>query len=212
MRVGNVIAIAADAQADLAMELAEFADGPHDWPGLGRRDPGALRLVVVRDQDAMRRYTDGRAPSWGAALAFPSRRTILLRADLGGLPLTLRHELAHLALHDAINVRVPLWFDEGYAGMAAGEWNRLDVLRLSWIVLRGRSPGLGQINAGLRGNAREAEDAYALAMSAVLELARRVPGGDLAPLFERLEDAEQFDVALRAATGLSAGQFEAEWQ
>lgn len=194
------------------MRLAEIANSPHDWPGLGIRDPGRLQLVVVQNAAAMQRYTDGRAPSWGAALAFPSSRTILLRADVGGLPTTLRHELAHLALHEAINVRVPLWFDEGYAGMAAGEWNRLDVFRLSWIVLRGRSPDFVQINAGLRDNARTAEDSYALAMSAVLELARRIPGGDLAPLFARLEEGVNFEDALREVTGLSVGQFESEWQ
>jgi len=52
-------------------------------------------------------------PGWGAALAFPESRTIVLRADAGDLERTLRHELAHLALHRQIRVRVPLWFDEG---------------------------------------------------------------------------------------------------
>jgi tetratricopeptide (TPR) repeat protein len=34
-------------------------------------------------------------------------RTIVLRSDLGGLDQTLRHEVAHLALHDAVPGRVP---------------------------------------------------------------------------------------------------------
>ena len=75
--------------------------------------------------------TAGRAPSWGAAIAVPGARTILLRADEGDLSRTLRHELAHLALHEAVAVRVPLWFDEGYASWAAGEWDRLGTLELN---------------------------------------------------------------------------------
>ncbi len=211
MRVGNVVVVAPEAQASLAVGLAEIADRPADWPGLGRRDPGPLRLVVVRDETAMRRFTQGRAPSWGAALAFPSSRTILLRADLGELPRTLRHELAHLALHDAVHVRLPLWFDEGYAGMASGEWDRLDAARLSWTVLRGRLPDFRTLDAGLRGRSSEAEDAYALAMSAVLEIQRRIPGGQLEPFMTRLVNDEDFDQALRASTGLTTGQFESEW-
>lgn len=211
VRVGNVVVAAPEAQSPLAVNLAEIADRPAAWPGLGRRDPGPLRLIVVPDGEAMGRFTRGRAPSWGAALAFPSSRTILLRADLGDLPRTLRHELAHLALHDAVHVRLPLWFDEGYAGVASGEWNRLDVARLSWAVLRGRLPEFRALDAGLRGRSTEAEDAYALAMSAVLEIQRRIPGGELEPFMSRLVNEEDFDQALRASTGLTTGQFEREW-
>ena len=39
------------------------------------------------------------------AIAVPGARTILLRADEGELARTLRHELAHLALHEAVAVR-----------------------------------------------------------------------------------------------------------
>ena len=54
----------------------------------------------------------------------------------------LLHELAHLALHEAVSSRVPLWFDEGYATWAAGEWERLGVLELNLAVIRGAIPDL----------------------------------------------------------------------
>lgn len=182
-----------------------------EWPGLGRRAPGRLRLILVPDSAAMGRMTSGRAPAWGAGLAFPSSRTIILRADNGDLRQTLRHELAHLALHDAVRVRVPLWFDEGYASFAAGEWDRMDALRLSWIALRGDLPDFRELDGDLRGNSASAEKAYTLAMSAVLELARRNPQGNLDLLMTQLQSGSSFEASVDAATGLPLTVFERDW-
>ena len=205
-------AVAWPAQRAVAADLAQLADRPADWPGLGRRDPGPLRLIVVPDGRLLDSLTAGRAPAWGAAIALPGARTILLRADQEDLARTLRHELAHLALHQAVAGRVPLWFDEGYAAWAAGEWDRLGGLELNLAVARGAIPSLTALDGALRGSASTADAAYALAVSAVTELARRNPTGTLTPLLARLEAGQDFDSAVQATTGLSLGRFEQEWQ
>lgn len=119
------------------MHLADVAGEPHTWIGLGRRLPGPVRLIVVRGDERVTRLLERGAPAWGAGFTFPGSRTILVRADAGDPERILRHELAHLALRDAIRVRVPLWFDEGYAALAAGELDRLEALRLNLSVARG---------------------------------------------------------------------------
>lgn len=212
MQVGQVTAVAWPAQQTIAADLAALADRPADWPGLGRRDPGPLRLIVVPDARLLDSLTDGRAPSWGAAIALPGARTILLRADQGDLVRTLRHELAHLALHQAVTVRLPLWFDEGYAAWAAGEWERFGGLELNLSVVRGDIPSLTALDGALRGSASSADAAYALAASAVTELARRNPTGTLTPLLDRLQAGEDFEAAVLATTGLSLARFEQAWQ
>jgi hypothetical protein len=209
--VGRVTAVAWPAQRAIALDLARAADRPADWPGLGRRDPGPLRLIVVPNGRTLDSLTSGRAPAWGAAVAEPGSRTILLRADQDDLPRTLRHELAHLALHEAVSVRVPLWFDEGYAAWAAGEWERFGGLELNLSVVRGALPSLGALDGALRGSASTADAAYALAASAVTELARRNPTGTLTPLLQRLEYGDDFDAAVLATTGLRIDRFEEEW-
>jgi hypothetical protein len=210
--VGRVTAVAWPAQRAVAIDLARLADRPADWPGLGLRSPGPLRLIVVPDGRTLDSLTSGRAPAWGAAVAEPGERTILLRADQDDLVRTLRHELAHLALHEAVAVRVPLWFDEGYAAWAAGEWERLGGLELNLAVVRGAIPSLTELDGALRGSASTADAAYALAASAVTELARRNPTGTLAPLLDRLEHGTNFDAAVLATTGLRLDRFEDEWR
>jgi hypothetical protein len=148
-----VTAVAWPAQMSLAMALAREANQPAEWPGLGRVDPGPIRLIVVPDLRRLDSLTAGRAPSWGAAIALPDAQMILVRADAPDVARTLRHELAHLALHRAVRVRVPLWFDEGYAGYAAGEWERLGSLELNLAGQGARSSdtGRGAPRVGLDG-------------------------------------------------------------
>jgi Peptidase MA superfamily len=212
VRVGQVTAVAWPGQLGLAMDLARRAAEPATWPGLEGHDPGPLRLILVPDARRMDSLSSGRAPAWGAAIALPDARTILLRADVEDLYQTLRHELAHLALHQAVAVRVPLWFDEGYASWAAGEWDRFGTLELNLAVVRGVLPDLRTLDGALRGSASTADVSYALAASAVAELARRNPTQSLNPLMQRLQAGTDFEAAVLATTGLTMPQFEAEWR
>jgi len=206
-----VTVIAWPAQAALATALAELADRPATWLGIGRRDLGSLRLIVAPDSARFREATRGRLPGWGAGAAFPRARTIVLRADAGSAPATLRHELAHLALHDAVPGRMPLWFDEGYATVASGQWDVFDRLTLNLAVARGATPSLRELDAQLRVANGTVDAAYALAATAVLELARRNPTGTLDPLFHQLEGGASFDDAVLATTGLTADRFDEAW-
>jgi hypothetical protein len=212
VQVGSVTAVAWPRQISLAIDLARVAGRPTEWPGLGSVDPGPIRLIVVPDGRHLDSLTGGRAPSWGAAIAVPDAHTILLRADAGDLYQTLRHELAHLALHRKVRGRVPLWFDEGYAGWAAGEWERLGTLELNLSVARGAVPDLRSLDGALRGTPSTADAAYSLAMSAVIELARRNPTGSLDPLLGALSAGEDFDEAVKKTTGLTIDRFEETWQ
>ncbi len=199
-------------QLELAVDLAQQADQATEWPGLGRQLPESLRILVVRDGRALDSLTAGRVPSWGAAIALPDERTIAVRADGRELGRTLRHELAHLALHQEVAVPVPLWFDEGYAGWAAGEWERFALLELNLAVARGDVPDLIGLDHALRGPETGAVAAYGLATSAVAELARRNPTGTLDPLMTRLRQGSPFDAAVLATTGLTLDRFDEAWQ
>lgn len=199
------------ADLSLAVGLAESAGGTREWYGLGRRDAGSLRLIVVRGRGSGLFFRD-RTPAWGAGFTFPQARTILIRADAGDPYRILHHELAHLVLSDAIRSRVPLWFNEGYASLAAGELNRLVSLRLNLSVARGKIPGFFALDRSLRASEPDAETAYALATSAVAMLARRHPNHSLEPLLSRLGAGESFGAAVLATTGSSLDRFEEEWQ
>ena len=101
-------------------------------------------------------------------------------------------------------MRVPLWFDEGYAGLGR---RRVGAARRCWSSIspwsRGAVPDAHRRStARSAGSASTADAAYALAASAVTELARRNPTGTLTPLLDRLGAGEDFEAAVLATTGL----------
>jgi hypothetical protein len=194
----------------VAAALAELADRPWSWPGLPLAPQLPLRLVIVESARRFDSVTARRLPRWGVGAALPASRTILIRLD-GDPARILHHELAHLALHQAVR-RVPLWLDEGYAARAAGEWGRLDGLLMNWRLLAGTVPTLDEVTLGLRQGRQEAEAAYAFATTAVLYLERLGGARGLGPLLSNLAAEPDLDRALRATYGLTLVQFEAAWR
>ncbi len=211
VRVGRVTAIYWPGAEATATALAEYADRAGPWPGIAHAPPVPIRLILASTAAQFDSLTGGRVPAWSAAVTLPASRTIVLQRS-GDVRRVLRHELAHVALHSVVR-RVPRWFDEGYAARAAGEWDRLEALRVNWALLRGVLPSLDDLDRSIRrGPAAEAEASYALATTAVLLLERL--GGDvgLEPLLSTLSRTTDFDLALRATHQLTLGQFEELWR
>lgn len=204
--------IVSRASRGVGFALAEQAAVPVELPGIGRWDPDSLQLFVVDDAEALRTVSRGRAPSWGVGFALPATGTIMIRADAIDPAGALRHELAHLGLHSRIASRVPLWFDEGYAVVAANEFGRMLTLQLNLAVAIRGVGGLRELDRALRAGPGEAEAAYALAGSAVAHVLLLQPSASLDKLIGRLEAGEGFDTALLSTTGYDLPAFERSWR
>lgn len=213
---GRFTIVAYPSEERLARTLLAEAIARDTFPGL----PGLGRQVVIAlapDDETFRALVGAGAPEWGAAIAFPSLHRIVMHGrDAGGGAgdprVTLRHELAHLALFEVLGPTVPRWFDEGYASFAAGEWGRDDVLVTSLgLVWRG-VPTLAGLDSGFYRGSETAQRAYALAHRAVAELASLDRERGLALFFEYWREQGAFEAALRSAFGMSSSDFEAHWR
>jgi hypothetical protein len=209
-----VTAVAWPPQDALAVALAEAADRTPPFPGVGRLPDRPIRLILAPSRVRFDSLTRGRLPGWSEGAAFPDAGTVVLLSTGPPHRLTaaLRHELAHLALRWRVGRALPLWFEEGYAAVAAGEWDRLDALRLNWQVARGVRMDLNELNRALRSDRADAGSAYALAMTAVLLLDRWGGNRRLGPLLDELAREPTFDAAVRAAYHMTEGDFETRWQ
>ena len=133
-------------------------------------------------------------------------------SDAGDPAEVLRHELAHLALHEALGDLPPRWFDEGYASYAARELARNEVLAANYaLALRGM-PSFAELDERFGAGASAAQAAYALAYRAVDDLAALDKERGLTLLFARWKDTRSLDRALRAAFGITLAAFERDWQ
>ena len=201
-------------QAALAASIAEVADNASDFPGIGARLYRPFRVILAPTRETYDSLTRGRLPLWSEGAAFPDAGTVVLLTAQPSDRLNgaLRHELAHLALRWRVQHRLPLWFEEGYAAVAAREWDRLDALRLNWQLARGVRMNLDEVDRALRGARDDAEAGYALAATAVLLLERWGGERGLTPLIDNLRNATTFDAGLRATYHVTEGDFEQRWQ
>ena len=211
--VGRVTAVWWPPQGALAVALADAADREPPFPGIPPGPALPVRIFIAPTRALYDSLTRGRLPSWSEGAAFPGLSSVVLWAT--GSPAdienTLRHELAHVALRRRVQHSLPLWFEEGYASVAAGEWNRTQVFQLDWHLLGGAALDLDSVDASLRGGAGEAAGAYALATTAVLLLERWGGRDGLRPLLDTLARAPTFDAALRATDHVTLDRFEELW-
>lgn len=160
-----------------------------------------------------------RAPDWASGLAFPSQRLILLTVDPPGPPQnhdlreTLRHELAHIALHDAAGGNhVPRWFDEGFAVMASGEgsWKRFETLGVA--AAGRRLMPLAQLEHGFPNRADPASVAYAQSADMVRHMVRVSDVERFGRLMESVRKGQTFEQGFEDAYGTTLAMFEVEWR
>lgn len=200
----------------LARSLLTAAAARDSFPGLPR-PAAAVEILIAPDRAGFRDLIGAAVPEWGAAVAFPALQRVVMqgsRADSrAGDPIqVLRHELAHLALHEHLGNLPPRWFDEGYASYAAGEWNRDHVLATNVsLALRGM-PTLAQLDSQFRRGAGDATYAYALAYRAVAELAAIDRERGLSLFFRYWRESGSLDRAIRRAYGLTLDGFDDRWR
>lgn len=180
---------------------------------------GPISIYLAPDEARFGELAGRRAPEWSAGLAIPSTRTIILPAFISDraaphrLGRILRHELAHIALHDYLApARVPRWFDEGYAQWAAGEWGSEAAWKLRVAFALNRAPPLDSISLAWPAADGDAEIAYLLALTTVGYLIEHGGGEEGLRIFlNRWREDGALEPALRRTYGLTVAQFETDW-
>lgn len=197
--------------------LAAFLAQP-PLPALPPDVPTGVTVVLAPDEAGFRRAAGGRPPDWSAAVAIPSLNRIVLPAGTSergrGQPLwrVLRHEWAHLGLRQALpGLRVPRWFDEGYAQWAAG-WDRTQAWRLRMLVAGGRTEPMDSLALAWPAGRASAEGAYLLAATAVEYLVESSGERGLEVFLTVWRSEESFEAALRRVYGVTSGQLEEDWR
>lgn len=213
---GRFTFVAFPRDAALARSLLAEALRRDTFPGLARPKAHA-RILITPDALHFHEAIGPSAPEWGAAIATPENGRIVMQgsraSSAAGDPReTLRHELAHLALHEALGDLPPRWFDEGYASYAAGELARDDVLATNVALAFTGIPPLDSLDALFQGGESRAQTGYALARQAVAGIAALDRERGLSLFFQYWRETRSLDQALRRAYGVTEAAFEVQWR
>jgi hypothetical protein len=216
LQLGRFTIIADLRDEVLARSVAAAATARDTFPGLPRPQQ-EITIAIARDADHMRELSGPGTPEWGIAVAIPSLRRVVIQGrgatSAAGDPLvTLRHELAHMALFEFLGDLPPRWFNEGYAMYAAGEWQRGDALSTQIALAWRGVPTLAEIDSAFYGGSTQAQYAYALAHRAVADLASLDPQRGLSLFFKEWQERRSLDSAIRFSYGITLGGFEALWR
>ena len=160
-----------------------------------------------------------RLPSYAAGVAFSDVGLVLLTAlprfpgNTHDLSEILKHELSHVALHDAVGGQdVPRWFNEGLAVYASGE-AEMDRAGALWTAtLTKKLIPLARLSRGFPSDPTEASVAYAQSADLVRYL---LAGGEehrFLALLSRVREGQAFDAALGDAYSTDLFSLETEWQ
>jgi len=202
-----------------AAQIGALLGGLPPLPGLPDTLPRGLTLYIAPDQASFDSLTGGIVPEWSAGVAIPSLGRIVvpgfgLQRERGWSEArVLKHEWAHLGLHQYLGgLRVPQWFDEGYAQWASGGWDPAEGWRLRVALAMGRAPPLDSLALLWPRDRAQADLAYLLSATAVEYLIQESGVDGLRLFLRRWRSEGSFDRAMRAVYGLTVGQFEEDWK
>ena len=187
-------------------------------PGLTGPGP-RLTVTIAPTRAAMDSLVGGRLPEWAGAVAIRERMEMIIP---GGRfwprspyeeARVLRHEWAHLALaHEVAPLRIPRWFNEGYAEWSAGAWLDGGGWKLRVALAFGEAPQLDSIALDWPRDRVPAEVAYLLSASVVQYLVGASGTSGLEAFLAEWKRAQSFDAALRGVYGGTVAQLENDWR
>ncbi|MCY4574704.1 MAG: hypothetical protein OXF01_18155 [Gemmatimonadetes bacterium] len=201
-----------------ALRALETLEAVRHLPGLSRTDARAM-LTVAPTREVMDSLVGGLVPEWAGAVAIPARMEMIVpsgrfwpgsRAEEVRL---LRHEWAHLALaHEMGRLRIPRWFNEGYAEWAAGGWLDGGGLNLSLALAFGGAPPLDSITIGWPRERVPAEVAYLLSASVIHYLVESSGTDGLEAFLAAWKESGSFADGMRDVYGGAPEQLEVAWR
>jgi hypothetical protein len=158
-------------------------------------------------------------PKYAAGVAYPQLGLVLLTIapvhpnSQHDLREVFKHELAHIALSDAVLGRaVPRWFNEGFAVFASGESSLVRWQSLWTATLSDNLLPLARLERGFPSDDATASVAYAQAVDVVRFLVRREEEQRFAALVARIRDGQTFERALEDAYGTNVPSLEFGWR
>lgn len=208
------------ARALPALEAAERFK-PELASRLGKDVLSRVEVRIVRDADEMARLAppESPPPKYAVGVAYPALKLVLVSLvdpkSFEGTDLVevLKHELAHVALEDAVGGHhVPRWFNEGLAIHLSGELAVARLQTLSQASLSGTLLPLADIDRRFPESPHEVNIAYAESADFVRFLLRDQDAERFRGLVDRVSRGDSFDRALNDSYGSPLRNLEFQWR
>ncbi|MFH1699823.1 MAG: peptidase MA family metallohydrolase [Candidatus Zixiibacteriota bacterium] len=177
----------------------------------------SLTIYLVNSDDAFDSLVGSAMPDWGAGVAIPHRRIIVIKSpsyfpgEKSLYELTV-HEYAHILLSRRVGHRqLPRWINEGMAMYLSAEWGWSDNLSMSWASVMGWTIPLRQIEKLNRFSPGKAETGYAESYLAFKYFLDTYGKSSLVIFIDSIKSGRSYDDAFIDAIGANYFGFEKEF-
>jgi len=162
---------------------------------------------------------DAPPPDYASGVAYHGLHFVLLSmmsphgAEAVNLDEVFRHELAHVALEDAVQGKhVPVWFNEGLAIWLSDELAMARTKTLWSATLSGTLIPLSELDRSFPRDNFEVSIAYAESADFLRFLLRKSDRLRFASMISRVREGQTFDRAVTEAYGADLRRLEFEWR
>ncbi|MCW5835148.1 MAG: hypothetical protein KIS78_22300 [Labilithrix sp.] len=207
-RVASLIQDAGAIKAELTSALGQ--------PVLTRV---TVRVAPTVSDMARLAPADAPPPPYASGVAYHGLHLVLLSmlqprgAEAVDLDEVFRHELAHVALEDAVQGKhVPVWFNEGLAISLSGERAAARLQTLWSATLSGTLIPLSDLDRSFPRDNFEVSIAYAESADFMRFLTRKSDRLRFAAMIGRVREGQAFDRAIAEAYGSDLRRLEFEWR
>ncbi len=207
-RVASLLRDADGIKAQLTESLGQ--------PVLGRV---IVRVAPTVADMAKLAPADAPPPEYASGVAYHGLHLVLLSmlqprgADAVDLDEVFRHELAHVALEDAVQSRhVPVWFNEGLAIWLSNELAMARTKTLWNATLSGTLIPLADLDRSFPRDNFEVSIAYAESADFMRFLLRRSDRLRFTAMIDRVREGQAFERAIAEAHGSELRRLEFEWR
>lgn len=216
--VNAAISIRADISADSTYAdsvISVTAERLHKL--IGPAAPDTIEMYIVTSPKGFDSLTAGTIPDWGAGVAIPYLRRIVIKSPLilpgdKSLGELVAHEYTHMALDRRLDFQdAPRWLHEGMAMYFSAEWSWENNLAIGWAVITGTTIPLEEIEYLNRFSTRKAEAVYAESYLAFKYFLDTYGSSGLGILLNCLRDGRSFDDSFIAAVGGDYQTFDKEF-
>jgi hypothetical protein len=206
-RVQRLMAVADEAREELSSRL-------------GQSVLSQVNVYVARTAGEMTTLAPPGAPypKYASGVAYSDIKLVLLMAspvqanDHFDLLEVFKHELAHIALADAVKRPIPRWFNEGFAVMASDEGSFVRLQTLWTATVADNLIDLRELERSFPSDGSAVDLAYAEAADVVRFLVRRQDRHRFRAFIEEYRNGSTFDTALVDAYGVDRASLEQEWR
>jgi|GEM_PF-2359601 len=157
-----------------------------------------------------------KAPTWSVGIAYPKKRLIVLRGDATQGPdeilRTLRHELAHIFLHNFSDRKIPKWFSEGFSMYFEDKRGLSRSFRLMRQAFTNSYIDIDTLEDSFPDNPLDVQNAYLTSSEFFSYLLSEIKEEGLYKVFEYVKEGLTFKLAIYRVSGKTVTEIEREFK